>query len=190
LSEIANTKKLSGMIKNISLSFIILLSLFFTCNSQTSSDYKANSIYTSAGFGGIYGILNLNYERIKPFDKIDAFYQIRGSFGTYGLWEEAGENYLLTTGIIWGKNNHHFESNAGITVFYDRNGYELAEENFDDPMLRLGPTLNKSDYTKIQPSIAAGYRYQNMQKPFIFRCGLGYPEALFISLGWAFGKKD
>ena len=38
----------------------------------------------------------------------------------------------------------------------------------------------------ILPAGVIGYRYQNSQKPFVFKIGVGYPELIYIGLGFQF----
>jgi hypothetical protein len=70
----------------------------------------------------------------------------------------------LEGGHILGRWNSHFEMALGIHI--DVTG--------STELFPVGGLL--------------AYRYQKPQGSFVFRTGMGFPNAIFISLGFCFGK--
>ena len=143
-------------------------------NKKESNNKQLLNI-NNINFGLGYGIIAINanttFQRLKAHKKI------------YSTWS-VGLNYLNITffsddhvfipslrfGIITGiDKKHHFEINVGphllVGMYNDR--FDLATSEFD-----FGFNI--------------GYRKQKPQDSKIFKAGVGYPELLYVALGFSF----
>tara|TARA_B100001057_G_scaffold478515_1_gene549051 strand:+ start:341 stop:853 length:513 start_codon:yes stop_codon:yes gene_type:complete len=163
----------------------LLLILFASClalaqpNEENNKNKKESNnkqlLNNNINFGVGYGIIafnaNTTFQRLKAHKKI------------YSTWS-VGLNYLNVTffsddhvfipslrfGIITGiDKKHHFEINAGphLLVGLYNDGFDLATSEFD-----FGFNI--------------GYRKQKPQDSKIFKLGVGYPELLYVALGFSF----
>jgi hypothetical protein len=129
---------------------------------------KKNAVYCSIGGVLFYTSGSLFYERIikeKIKEKnINVF--VRGGYGMTAATEKDGTGrfVLLESGVVTGESKSHFEGALGINVF---------RHDF-------------SETISIYPAGSVGYRYQKPDGGFIFRTGIGYPEAVFIGIGFSF----
>lgn len=72
---------------------------------------------------------------------------------------------LLTQ--FYGKGNNHLEWGLGVAV-------AMKYASF-------------SPYNLLAfPAFTSGYRYQNPNKKFIWKTGIGFPEVAYASFGWGF----
>ncbi len=161
--------------KNITHNFVIKLMVItsvFLSNSAIAQDSKPdsskvkmynNSLIASGGLGFIYGSATLYYERMFQGNflgpKISTF--IVAGIGVNSYWEGGGSFFLLRYGILTGKKKHHLESSAGAVYYY-------------------------TGWVRMSPSISIGYRFQKPRSHFIFRTGVGWPEAVYVSCGVSF----
>lgn len=131
---------------------------------------RNNTFYASVGTALFYGEIGLFYERRlyhrKKVENFDLSMNL-GAGGFFVIFEESG--VLITPNIVFlfGKHNNKFEMTYGGNIFIWDNYYYPYE---------------------FVPSGSFGYRYQNSWSGFIFRIGVGYPEGLYGSLGYSFGK--
>ena len=129
-----------------------------------------NNINFGLGYGIIAINANTTFQRLKAHQKI------------YSTWS-VGLNYLIVSffsddhvfipslrfGIITGiDKKHHFEINAGpqLLVGMYNDGFDFAASEFD-----FGFNI--------------GYRKQKPHDSKIFRAGVGYPELLYVGLGFS-----
>lgn len=88
----------------------------------------------------------------------------RAGYGGYAiLLGSTGSLVLAEGGILTGVNKSHFEAAIGMSYF-----------------------MEKEDNRYLTPAVSFGYRLQKPGGRFIFRTGLGYPEALYVGLGVSF----
>jgi len=178
------------MLKEILLSFFIFFSIY-PCYGQNSAENNQevrprNALQVSAGFSGFRGAYHFTYERrIISFEKNSLIgLWAKGGFGGWGVIYSTGGPYQhLSLGILTGKNKGHFELNFGGARMYNKTGLE------HDTAIRnhqLEPKLTKDDFVKLSPIGAIGYRYQKPSGNFLFRCGIGYPESVYIGFGVGF----
>ncbi|MDG1841092.1 MAG: hypothetical protein P8I93_01955 [Crocinitomicaceae bacterium] len=130
-----------------------------------------NNVNFGLGYGIIAFNVNSTYQRLKAHEKI------------YSVWS-VGLNYLFVSffsddhvlipslryGIMTGVDKkHHFEINLGpqLLVGIYKNKLDFAGEGFDF-------------------GFNVGYRKQKPEDSKIFRVGLGYPELLYVGLGFSF----
>ncbi|MFM1999707.1 MAG: hypothetical protein RL204_1654 [Bacteroidota bacterium] len=143
---------------------LILLGMYSKAQDANANDikWKTNSIYGNLGIGGLYLTATGYYERIifKPFEKRNISPLVKVGYGGYAEWAGRGDYFVARTGILTGIKKHHFETSIGITYYYK--------------------------YDMVWPSILAGYRIQKPNSPFLFRTGIGFPEALYVGIGLSF----
>lgn len=171
---------------------IIIISLFCIhphTHAQEVNDASTpseNALYGSVGYGLLYATLNINYERyLATSGRNDNLnFYARGAIGVWALWADSGPSYLLGLNSIWSRYNNHLEAMVGAVAMFDRSGYRIGVSNakyaspgYTEPT-RLG-------YTLFTPAAGVGYRFQRPGGSFIFRTGVGWPEALYLSVGFA-----
>ena len=165
----------------LSILLLLLTSSLALSQIDDQKNKKINESYNelilnknNVNFGLGYGIIAINanstYQRLKAHQKI------------YSVWS-AGLNYLfvsffsddhvfipsLSYGIVTGiDKKHHFEVNAGphLQVGIYNDGLDFAASEFD-----FGFNI--------------GYRMQKPHGSKIFRTGFGYPELLYVGLGFS-----
>lgn len=121
-----------------------------------------NSINLSLGPGGLLVLFlpaHLSYERLfqgKVFGSKNSSLLEFGAGGA-AFWGGSGLLFISRFGILTGRGRRHFEAKAGICI------------------------LNN-----IFPSACIGYRKQKPGSRFIFRTGIGFPDALYVSWGVSF----
>ena len=126
--------------------------------------FKENSIYGTLGAGYVSGITG-NYERM-------IFYPIDSKIQSVGFRLGAGPGvsvfvsymqYISALTVLTGKGNNHFEFGAGA---------DFIKEKYYD--------------WQIVPIVNLGYRFQKPGGDYVFRTGTGFPELLYLSLGFCF----
>lgn len=132
--------------------------------------FNKNSIYGTLGIGPMYGTALGNYERViyQPSDLLLSSVRLRIGAGKWVVWDAIGTHYLGTFQALWGGGRNHFEAGAGAVLIDD--GYKTAF----DSRLNLYPAGN------------IGYRLQKPGGFGLFRAGIGFPEALYLSFGVSF----
>ncbi|MDO6391643.1 hypothetical protein Q4E40_16025 [Pontibacter sp. BT731] len=174
---------------------VFFLAIVFSCyhtsygqnsiNTIDQARVNKNAIQVTGGFAGLMGAYNMNYERkLVGFEKgtLMGLWSKVG-FGGWGVWSTGGPYQSATLGILTGAKKHHFELTVGGARMFDKISYEHAQHisaHFSEPQ----PL--KSDYVDVRGVGTAGYRYQKPDGNFLFRCGIGYPETVFVGLGIAF----
>jgi hypothetical protein len=125
---------------------------------------KRNAIYGTLGIGPIYGTLLGNYEHsiYQSFDKFFPSIRARIGVGPWALWEGTGVHYIATVQALSGKRKGHLEIGAGAVLIQEYTNYS------------------------IWPAGNLGYRFQKPDGSGLFRIGIGFPEALYLSFGFSF----
>jgi hypothetical protein len=136
-------------------------------------ELRKNVVYGTIGFypEEFYGTILGNYERKLyqfPNSCINSLW-VRVAAGPWGSWGSEGWNYVSTLSLLTGKKASHIEFGAGAVLSWDTSAkhfYPIWSDNY----------------------IAAnlGYRYQKPGGSFVFRTGIGWPEFLYLSLGFCF----
>lgn len=176
------------LLLTFALSLHFVAGIYAQAEDITETFPYKNSFYGTVGFGGIYAIANANYERIVSVsdEKNFRLISIRMAYGRYALWTDGGPVYLLTLNGIWGKRNNHFEGALGVVVLFDKSSYDIGVSNANYPYPGYDVEPGRLDYTMFLPAASIGYRFQKPDGKFIFRAGIGWPEALYVSFGFAF----
>lgn len=130
-------------------------------------DLNKNSLNISLGPGGILALFlpaHVSYERLYQGKVFGSKNSSILDFGIGGAahWGGASPFLISRFGILTGSGHRHFEAKAGVCVFWD------------------------GDFEGVFPSAAIGYRKQKPDSRFIFRTGIGFPDALYISWGISF----
>lgn len=108
-----------------------------------------------------------------------SFYFVKFGYGlTQGLFGDQNQTANISVGFLTGKNKkNHLEMYLGGALVYNWEGYRNQSGEYRSSF---------GTYLDPYPSFYMGYRHQKPQRPFIFRCGFGYPETLAISAGISF----
>jgi hypothetical protein len=155
-------------------------------DSVQRSEINNYSIYATGGFFPIYLIANLNFE-VKLASKDRTIGHYIGLKSSGGQWESmtaTGQQFGLGFAILSGKKTHHLEWYIGTTAIFDTEVYHRHQDNPDN-FPNQQPVYFKN-YIYIWPATSLAYRYQKPKKPFLLRTGIGYPDAVFLSLGYSF----
>jgi hypothetical protein len=179
------------MKKVILILFAVLLSFqYLTAQKKQTNDtlLNKNTIYASVGWLVLYGTVNLSYERnlFQPNRKLIKYVNLKASYGKFATWGIAGDVYMLNAVFLTGVKKNHLEAIAGLSIFFDREGYDIGVSNANYPYPGYEPEPSKADYTDFLPVLGFGYRYQKPGGRFIFRTGLNFPEMIYLSFGYAF----
>jgi hypothetical protein len=152
--------------------FLSLIVTFHVAFSQQEKENeidrpdRKNAIYGSLGIPVGYLLLNLERQIIRiNNDKIEI--DMRLSYGSYTNLGEDGNAAIICSEIIFGENKRHFETDLGVAI----NRVHVSQGK---PMPRNLPCVNIC------------YRFQQKNKPFLFKTGIGFPEGAFVCIGFAF----
>ena len=130
-----------------------------------------NNVNFGLGYGVIAINANTTYQRLKAHQKIYSVWSAGLSYLFVGFFSDdhifiPSLRYGIMTGI---DKKHHFEINAGpqllVGIYNDRLDFAASEFDF---------------------GFNVGYRMQKPQGSKIFRTGVGYPELLYVGLGFSF----
>ena len=150
--------------------FIITI-LFIVSNSLvTAQEEKIDSLKINLNKNSInfsYGILSayLSYESLfqgKVFGSRNSAIVDYG-LGSFVHWDEESPFIISRFGILTGSGHRHFEAKVGACIFFG------------------GDMQNM-----LLPSGSIGYRKQKPGSHYIFRTGIGFPDALYVSWGVSF----
>ena len=157
--------------KSIALKVLFFLFIPIICSGQDNNtipvDLKKNALYFTAGIWPMYTTFMASYERsiLQPPKSFISSIGLKISAAYSFVWTaESGMNYSSNFFALLGRNSNLLELGAGILY-----APWTSNENYE-----LFPCFNLS------------YRYHNSHKPFIFRAGLGWPEAAHLSIGFSF----
>ena len=154
-------------------------------NSSVNNPASKNAVYGSVGFGGLYLIVNANYERLISISDKKSLRQVsaRLALGKWALWADSGSSYLLGVNSVWGRNNNHFEAMIGAVALFEKSSYKISVSNANYPYPGYDRVPTRLEYTMFLPAAGIGYRFQRPDGKFISRTGIGWPEALYVSFG-------
>jgi len=125
-----------------------------------------NSINLSLGPGGIllaFLPAHVSYERLfqgKIFGSRNSAILDLGVGGAL-IWDSESQFIINRFGILTGSGHRHFEAKAGVCFSW-------------------------GSHQGLFPSASIGYRKQKPGSHFIFRTGIGFPDALYVSWGFSF----
>ncbi len=147
--------------------FLLVTTLCFSQEHTTDTvkhKIRKSSIYATFGGFPFYTTGLGNYEIMLAENP--AFFKTSGfrfGAGVFRSYKGSGKAALVTFTALSGSENNHFEFGIGATYMH-----------FDD------------DKDIVAPAGNAGYRFQKPNGKFIFRTGMGFPEAVYASLGFCF----
>lgn len=159
-----------------SLSFIFFVNTGYGQGDKSdisSIGLKKNVIYATLGVypGESYGTLLGNYERMIiqfPNSFVNSLW-VRVGAGPWVWWTGKGTNYVSTISVITGRKGSHLEAGAGVLFTYD--SYRGS----------FHPLINNRHLAG-----NIGFRFQKPGGFFVFRTGIGWPEFIYLSLGFCF----
>ncbi len=180
----------------------LLLTVSIAARSQApdtlSPRLHRTGIYFTLGTAVMSFAGNVNLQRMVWENHRYTFSSLWVKAG-YGVWAHVfnytngGTSASLELMTMTGDGKHHLEFCAGTTFFYDRQDYNnhLSDrENYfyenPDADPAWYPLKEKSEFMNFQPSGSLGYRYQKPGAPPVIRCGIGFPDAVYVSFGLAF----
>ena len=156
--------------KSLLISFVILLVAAVNSYSQDflseifTRKEANNTVVGSAGTVFLANEFNVAYERkLVTFKKRDVkSVWLKGRYTRFGgLADRTGASFFDVSAMaLLGARSSFTEVGAGIGIF-------PAEST-------------------VYPTGLVGYRYQRSKGGIVLRAGIGYPELLYIGLGYAF----
>lgn len=177
--------------------YFILIGMIFTiglfnanalenANDTLNHGMQFNTVNISAGFFPVWGVMSFNYERKIKEKRTGLFkaYYLKGSGGKWSTFGGVGHLAELGFSGLTGVGRNHFEIHLGATSIIQTERYH-REKDYPDNFPDQQPVLLKN-YIKFWPAGSLGYRYQKPGNPFLFRTGIGFPDAVYMSLGLAF----
>lgn len=150
--------------------FFAAFSLFAICQRQSDDKekfkIKTSTIYGSLGITPLYGHVSTNFELmfVERPDKVFIKRGVRVGTGIYQYFDDASLNSIISYTCLTGAEKNHFELGVGVAYMHF--------------------LTRSANYLLPAPNI--GYRYQKPEGNFIFRSGLGFPELLYVGLGYLF----
>jgi len=175
----------------ISVFFFTIITKVIICQeiqiNEPENNFRKNMVYLTGSISGYY---LLNYERqvYKIGKEKDGSLNIAVTFGRckefalsfngHDRSDQKVTTLMVSASFISRGNKSHIESAAGIFL----NSEELVVSGIG--VSGLAP--------KIGPCVSLGYRFQTKKfqfmkyTPFIFRTGIGYPQIVYLSFGFAF----
>jgi hypothetical protein len=123
--------------------------------SPVTAQQPANALF--AELGGSGGFLSLNYD--TRLTKSNRGWGIRVGVGTINDLNSFGFTMPFAFNYLSGERNHFFEAALGATFFH------LGEKNQDTWF-----SFEKENL--LAPCFWLGYRYQSLEKRFVFRAGI------------------
>jgi len=159
-------------LKSIGLSifFCVLVNCSILSQRASSKDeirkFLPNALHGQIGSAFFFGNASIYYERLilrETNSGVPGPY-FRCGYQHMMVLGYTGPTLAVEAGHILGRWNSHFEMNLGIHL----------------------DITGTTELFPVGSSIA--YRYQKPSGNFIFRTGLGFPNAVFFSLGLCFGK--
>jgi hypothetical protein len=127
------------------------------------SSYKKNVIHGSIAPDIVYVGAHGFYERLFFQRKSFRSAVKIGYGGAFMPWVGFRHGPIIQLGLILGPNRSHFEINGG-TIYL----------------------IESSTYQSFAPAVSVGYRRQGPKDKIIFRSGIGFPEGIYVSFGYAF----
>jgi hypothetical protein len=156
--------------KIIFTSFFALftISLFSQELVKDTVRHKINesALYGGLGITPLYGSITVNYE-IMLVERPNLVFKKRGlriGTGIYQYSDDGSLNIIINYTCLTGAENNHFELGLGVAYMHF--------------------LTTSGRYVAPAPNI--GYRFQKPDGKFIFRTGVGFPELLYLSFGYAF----
>jgi len=146
-------------------SLLFANSIFAQSDSIKSETLFSNdAIYGAVGIGPIY-FTAMGYYEHKFNERTKKSHLLnfgRIGFGSYALYGEGGKFVLAEFGLFTGAKKAHFETAFGLNYYIN------------------------GDFQGVIPAVSIGFRHQKPGGKFIFRTGLGLPEAVYIGIGFGF----
>lgn len=154
-------------------------------NQDVNPRLFKNVMYLTGGYVAGFSISG-NYERILWQNPNQFLRSIQFRVGIGKSWIETWaffyasdyelKTYTGTLGLLAGRRGSNLEFGMGATYV---DGQEVTTWIFSN-------NDYKHDFHAMNLSIMMGYRYQKPGEYFIFRCGLGWPDGVYVSLGFCF----
>lgn len=150
--------------------FVISILIIFFNTIVSAQEKRADSLKINLNKNSInlsYGILSayLSYEKLFQGKVFGTRNSTITDVGLGGLahWEGASPFVISRFGILTGSGRRHVEAKVGACFFWGGDMQYM-----------------------LLPSGSIGYRKQKPGSRFIFRTGIGFPDALYVSWGVSF----
>jgi hypothetical protein len=156
------------MVRVLIFSLFLVSLLSSEAQEEVAPEFAETTLFGSAGalpvplYAQFHGSVELRVVPKKGNSRFAAQY-IRLGGGKWGAWEATGAYGLAGVTLLTGTKASHFETLLGLSVHND----EISESVF------------------ALPAVSLGYRYQAPAGFGIFRTGVGWPEGIYLSLGFA-----
>lgn len=151
---------------------ILLLATLLVCNNSDAQNTNStdrvnkNLLYGGIGVGGIYFPAYIYYERQLQEHFLNSKFSSFVTVGTGAAAHWEGSSYYVAAkfGLLLGQQKAKLETALGVNYFY------LGD--LTDETLPLAASI--------------GYRANKPGKNYVFRTGVSWPEAVYVSWGFRF----
>ena len=147
------------------LSLILFAMILFASGfAQEPEKENKNAVYLTVG--SIF-IIDISYERMiwNPNRNLLGELRLRGSVGYMSTFYNPGHNARLTVHALSAGEVLRWDFGAGVIIY--------PEYNYTRPF-------------ELSIACSAGMRIYDKSNSLLLRFGIGFPELLYISLGYAF----
>jgi len=148
------------------LLILITISICASLYAQEPEKENKNATYFTFGIGPIFSA-NISYERMvwKPGHDLINELWIRGNVGALGIiFGEKRYSASVTAQVLSAGKVIHWDMGVGFLCFIDKN----------------------AAWGGILPTGNLGLRLQGKHNSPVFRFGIGFPDYVYASLGYAF----
>jgi hypothetical protein len=152
---------------------IFILVLFLIFGSFSFSQTNRGNINVHYGTVLIYKTYSIGYESFDFFTKSQKHHL--SGLVRFGGWsastsiKNSGLQTAFGISYLYGKGNHYFEHSSEMVFHFDKS---LKDSGLNYIASLYRPFL--------------GYRYQPLEKKFIFRIGVGWKEVFQMGFGYRF----
>ncbi len=179
--------------KDLKVLTLILLFIILCKNNGFSQEVYAgtldedgkNVIYGNVGFIPVWFAINGAYERriLKTDNSLLNSLWAKIGAGYWAQFDSGGPLALAGLTALTGTGKNHLEVSLGFVSLHDYSDYKRDLEAY-----RIVGNVEprRSDYIENNIAGGIGYRLQNPENGFIFRAGVGFPEAIYVGLGFSF----
>jgi hypothetical protein len=180
-------------LKKFLILFFLLTTQFVFAQTNTKHDHVIdslaipfkNNVYGTFGTPLLGASATINYERILPWriKKFNVSFFLKVGYGGLLFLTAQGPFYLAGAGILVGKGQKYFELVGGGSAFLDLVDHRV---NISNASYFGEPIPSAMDDTSFQPYAAIGYRHYSSNGRFVFRTGISFREAAYVSYGFTF----
>ena len=148
------------------ITILLVLVMGISAFSQETIEKNKTTVYATVGYGWVLTSTHINAERLiwEPGHTLFNELWLRGSFGAFsGIFDIDGYSAIVSAQSISKGNKLHWDIGLGFTYSH-------------------GMTTGNG----LLPAGNLGLRFQKPDNSLLVRAGVGFPEFVYLSAGYAF----